>query len=224
MKRTACVIACIAVLAAGCGSSDNGSDAQTKPAAGLASTVTQDGVYAVGKDIKPGVYTAKGECAAYTASSADFDIMDDNADDDAYISGSMRVGDVQRIELHDGEFFTSRSCSAWTREASSKAASADPATLAGGCEILMGKGKVAQAALGFTGKKESAADKASRGRLQDQLFTVVGANNPKLADPAGQLVDFLDDPAAYLDDDGKVGSTVLRAFSDIQKACAHQSN
>jgi len=47
----------------------------------------------------------------------------------------MRVGDVQRIELHDGEFFTSRSCSAWTREASSKAASADPATLAGSHEF-----------------------------------------------------------------------------------------
>jgi len=221
MKKTACVIASIAVLAAGCGSSASSSDAPTKPVSTLTTTVTKDGVYAVGKDIKPGVYTAKGECGAFSASTKDFDIADDDADEDAFIAAAMPVGDLQRIELHNGEFFTSRSCSTWTLEDSTRPVSADPASLAGGCEILVGEGRAVQEALGFPRKKESAADKTLRSTIQDQLFTVVSAGNPKLSDPAGQLVDFLDDPDAYVED-GTLAPIVLRAFSDIRKACQDQ--
>src|SRR5689334_11812230 len=114
MKRIALVL-CIAVVTSACSSSESPKSPPRRSDPGLASSVTTDGVYQVGKDLQPGVYTAKGECIAYSASTADFDIMNDNSDDDAYLASAMPVGDRQRIELHDGEFFTSRSCGTWTR-------------------------------------------------------------------------------------------------------------
>lgn len=219
MKRTAgTIVACIAALVAGCGTSDSSGEPQTKPTAAGATTVSKDGVYEVGKDIKPGVYTAKGECVAYSASTADFDIMDDDDESDAFLAGAMPVGDQQRIELHKGEFFTSRSCGTWTREDSTKPATADPATLAGACEILVGKGQAVQDAMEFPKDKETAADEQLRDEIQQRLFTVVTANNKELADPAGQLVDFLDDPEEYVED-GKPVALITDAVSEIRSTC-----
>lgn len=101
--------------------------------------------------------------------------------------------------------------------------SPDPATLAGACDILVGEGRAVQDALGFPRKKESSADKVLRDEVQEQLFSVVVANNKDLADPAGQLVDFLDDPEAYVEN-GQLSPTVLRAFSDIRETCEGQSS
>lgn len=218
MKQIVLAIACVAALGSGCGASDSSGNPEAQSGSRLATTVESDGVYEVGKDIAAGVYTAKGDCGAYSASTADFDILDDDADDDAYLTGSMPVGDVQRIELHKGEFFTSRSCSTWTLEDSTKSATADPATLAGACDILVGEGRAVQEALGFPRKKESSADETRRGQIQDRLFTVVVAGHKDLADPAGQLVDFLDDPEEYVED-GQLSPSVLRAFSDIRETC-----
>jgi hypothetical protein len=218
MKRTVLTIACIAVLASGCDTSDSGTP-DTKPSAKLATTISTDGVYEVGKDVRPGVYTTKGQCIGYSAKTSDFDIMNDDDESDAYIAGALPVGgDVQRIELHKGEFFTSKDCSTWTREDGTKPTTADPGTLAGACDILVGEGRAVQDALGFPRKHESSADEKLRGEIQDRLFIVVAADNKDLADPAGQLVDFLDDPEAYVED-GKLDSLILNAFSDIRDTC-----
>jgi major membrane immunogen (membrane-anchored lipoprotein) len=99
----------------------------------------------------------------------------------------------------------------------------DPATLAGACDILVGEGRAVQEALGFPRKNESSADEALRFEIQEQLFSVVVANNKDLADPAGQLVDFLDDPEAYIEN-GELAPIVLRAFSDIRETCEGQPN
>ena len=219
MKRTvATVLACIAALATGCGTSDSSGDPEAKATATSATTVSKDGVYAVGKDIKPGVYTAKGECVAYSATPADFDIMNDDGDPDDYLAGAMPVGDLQRIELHQGEFFTTRSCSTWTLEDGTKSASVDPASVAGACEILVGKDHAVQDALEFPKDKETAADEQRRGEIQDRLFTVVVANTKGLADPAGQLVDFLDDPDEYIEN-GKPVALITDAVSRIRSTC-----
>ena len=219
MKRTAlATAACIAALVAGCGTSDSSGEPQAKPTAAGATTVSEDGVYEVGKDIKPGVYTARGECVAYSASTADFDIMDDDDESDAYLAGAMPVGDQQRIELHKGEFFTSRSCGTWTLEDDTKQATADPATIAGACDILVGKGHTVQDAMEFPKDKETAADEQRRGEIQDQLFTIVVANTKGLADPAGQLVDFLDDPDEYVEN-GKPVALITETVSKIRGTC-----
>ena len=215
MNRTALTLVCIAALASACGTSDSKGE---KSSAEPATTVSKDGVYAVGKDIKPGVYTAKGKCLAYSASTKDFSVMDDNADDDAYIAGAALVGSLQRIELHKGEFFTSKSCSTWTLEDDSTSASADPATVAGACEILVGKDHTLDAAMAFPKQNESSADKALRGEVQERLFSIVVANNKELADPAGQLVDFLDDPEEYIED-GKPVALITDAVAKIRSTC-----
>lgn len=101
--------------------------------------------------------------------------------------------------------------------------SPDPVTLAGACDILVGEGRAVQEALGFPRKQESSADRVLRGEIQEQLFSVVVADNKDLADPAGQLVDFLDDPEAYVEN-GQLSSTVLQAFSSIREICKGHSN
>jgi hypothetical protein len=218
MKRTALTLVCIAALASACGTSDSKGDSQPKSSAEPAATVSADGIYEVGKDIKPAVYTAKEKCLAYSASTKDFSVMDDNADDDAYIAGAAQVGSLQRIEVHKGEFFTSKSCSTWTLEDDSTSASADPATVAGACEILVGKDHTLDDAMAFPKQKESAADKALRGDVQERLFSIVAANNEELADPAGQLVDFLDDPEEYIED-GKPVTLITDAVAKIRSTC-----
>jgi hypothetical protein len=205
------------MLASGCGTSGSKGDSQPKSSADAATTVSADGIYEVGTDIKPGVYTAKGECLAYSASTRDFSVMDDNADDDAYIAGPASVGGLQRIELHTGEFFTSTSCT-WTLEDGNKSASADPATVAGACEILVGQEHVLDDAMEFPKQDESTEDEARREEVQGRLFAIVVANNKELADPAGQLVDFLDDPEEYVEH-GKPIALITDAVVKIRTTC-----
>ncbi len=100
----------------------------------------------------------------------------------------------------------------------SSSAAADPATLAGACEILVGKEHAVDDAMTFPKAKESAADAAFRQDVQQRLFSVVTANNKELTDPAGQLVDFLDDPDEYIED-GKPVAIITRAVSKIRSTC-----
>ena len=92
--------------------------------------------------------------------------------------------------------------------------SGDPATLDGGCDILLGDEDLLEAALA-AGEGDDAAE---RQRVQDRLFTIVSAKNDSLADPVGQLVDYLDDPSAYVED-GELDASVTTAESDIRETC-----
>ena len=214
----------VVLVVSACGNVSERGGADAGPSSGVnspATRVTSPGVYEVGVDLAPGVYTA-GDlgCVGFTASTADFDMEDTEADPDDWVAASTRVGDMRRIVIHQGEFFTSLECGRWQRENRAKPESADPATLAGGCEILVGGDGLAQQALTFPKKPESAADKRLRHEIQDKLSSVVFENAHKnLANPAGQLVDFLDDPTAYVEA-GKLSNSVTRAYARIQKACA----
>jgi hypothetical protein len=59
-----------------------------------------------------------------------------------------------------------------------------------------------------------------RGPVQDALFAVVAAGPADLQDPAGQLVDYLDDPAAYQPLDGGPDDAVTEAADSIRDTCS----
>jgi len=202
------------VLAGGCGS---GERSDGGPASGApVGEVTADGTYEVGVDLLPGVYTAPagGGCGAIAASTADYDVEEMREDPDEYLRGSVRVGDLQRIPLKDGEFFQTSSCGRWQREDGTGAVSPDPATLAGGCAILVGKDDLAVRAFEYRGPANT--DEASE--LQQRLFAIVVSFNKELTDPAGQLVDFLDDPAGYVEN-GEVIPKVAREMDRVRELC-----
>ena len=92
--------------------------------------------------------------------------------------------------------------------------SADPATLEGGCDILLGDEGILDAALAAG----EADDTAERQRVQERLFAIVSAENDSLADAAGQLVDYLDDPSAYVTGD-ELDASITTAESDIRETC-----
>jgi hypothetical protein len=92
--------------------------------------------------------------------------------------------------------------------------SGDPATLDGGCDILLGDEGILDAALA-AGEGD---DDAERQRVQDRLFAIVSAKNDSLGDAAGQLVDYLDDPSAYVKD-GELDASVTTAEADIRETC-----
>ncbi len=58
-----------------------------------------------------------------------------------------------------------------------------------------------------------------RHEVQQALFEIVLTGDKKLANPVGQLVDFLDDPAAYLAD-ADLTARVERAADEIRRVCA----
>jgi hypothetical protein len=92
--------------------------------------------------------------------------------------------------------------------------SGDPATLEGGCDILLGDEGVLDAALA-AGEGD---DEAERQRVQDRLFAIVSAENDSLGDAAGQLVDYLDDPSAYMKD-GELDASITTAEADVRETC-----
>lgn len=188
----------------------------------VSESVVKKGVFEAGVDIRPGVYaTSSGgdTCTAFVSRTADYDLMDDNGDPDGFLRGATVANDGQRIEVKRGEFLQILGCT-WQREKATGPRSDDPATMAGGCAILTGKsGAVAQAMRFYPVPDKSAADERRRAETQDRLFALVAANNPKLADPAGQLVDFLDDPAGYVNADGKLDDSISSAVRTIETAC-----
>ncbi|MFL6171910.1 MAG: hypothetical protein ACJ716_03355 [Marmoricola sp.] len=205
------------LLVAGCGSAVE--DASAKKTTDGATRVHGAGPYEVGTEIEPGVWTAEGtgsSCGGFTTSSRDFKIESTSA---GYLNGSVTVGDVQRIVLHTGEFFTNHSCQTWQREDGTAARTPDPASLAGGCTILVADGDLVQNTLDFGHRPAAERDIRAGTTLQDRLFALVASRNPVLGDPAGQLVDYLDDPDAYNDGAGTT-DTVTRAVDRIRASCA----
>jgi hypothetical protein len=224
VNRVITAAAAVVVLASGCGTAPQ----HERPSAGAstgsaadkpATSVTANGVYKAGTDLAPGVYTTRNlGCVGYTASTADFDIED--ADEpDTYLAGAVRVGDVQRIVVHDAEFFTSKQCDTWRRENDGDPKSADPATLRGGCQLLVGGDDLVGHVVSYLREPATARDTASAYELQDRLMAPVDADNRRLANAAGELVDALDNPSAYVTAGGDLYPDVVRAVARIRSWC-----
>lgn len=217
----AAMLVALLVVASGCSRAVTPATGPGVPGAHVHAVQNHEGVttrvYAVGPDIPPGVYTTRSaECSAAAASSARYDEMS-IGDSDDFLRGSARVGDLQRIVLRKGEFFHV-DCGRWTREDGSRPASPDPETRTGACTILTGKDRLADTAVGVTVTGRSDADDWAVGILQAKLMAVVFAQATSLWRPAGQLVDYLDDPAGY-HEHGKVIGKVSRALARIHAVC-----
>ncbi|MET0820614.1 MAG: hypothetical protein ABWY58_06595 [Aeromicrobium sp.] len=66
-------------------------------------------------------------------------------------------------------------------------------------------------------KSSSAADLA--GSIQEQMFTIVAAEQETLAEPVGVLIDFLHDPRYYVKD-GRIDDSITEAAATIRSTCA----
>lgn len=102
---------------------------------------------------------------------------------------------------------------------STPVANADPATLDGSCGLLIGPeaalvddALAAGKAVVDGGQADQVAD------VQNKLFELVAGGSAEIHDPAGTLVDYLDDPSAYTTDD-KVSSTITDVVDQIKQAC-----
>jgi hypothetical protein len=218
MLRSVVVFALSAILLSACGSDpkDEPDDLAAKG----------DDVALVGKDIKAGVYTAKADsCLGFTATTREF-TLDDEDPEGEFLSGGSRVRDLDRIVLNDREFFHTVGCPTSTWKLDSDAKSVDPGTVEGACKLLI-EDEVLAGTLTYPKDRETAADESRRSVLQDQLFSIVTAGmeaspdeSPQadLADSAGQLVDFLDDPKEYVED-GHLVPLVSDAVAKIKKTC-----
>ena len=193
-----------ALLVSGCGSVDQSGEAPT------GSARVADGTYEVGKDLEPGVYTAAPGCLGTISSKAGYRV--DDVDGDAFLGGSVTVGDQQRVALETGQFFISQQCAGgWEREDGSKPATPDPKTRAGACAILTGSGLVDEA---LSIARDPARFESPRAaEVQNELFSIVVSQTPKLWRSAGELVDLLDDPAGY----GEPGAFTTRIDAAVGK-------
>lgn len=97
---------------------------------------------------------------------------------------------------------------------SAQAPSTATLTLAQACASLTGGTGLVATALQGAGLTE-----ATRSSTQTGLFTIVSGGPASLQGPAGQLVDFLDDPGAYTDG-GQLSSTVTDAAAALTGACS----
>lgn len=94
----------------------------------------------------------------------------------------------------------------------------DPSTLAGSCSLLLGPGA------SFVDDAVEAGDQGGAtaiDRAQHNLFTLVASGASEIQDPAGQLVDYLDDPSAYQTKNG-LDPLITDAVEAIETACSGQ--
>lgn len=190
-------------------------------------SITGAGPYEVGVDMEPGVYVGGRNCLGSTANSANYDPGAEDPQDDLFISSSLLVGDVQRIEVHRGEFFRSDECAGWRREDGSQPRTPDPATIEGACAILR-QGQLIQSAINAI-EASPAAEEATRDgyEIQDALtsivFSTVRASGPpkQLGNEVGEFVDYLDAPTYFVNADGMVEGKVRRSAERISSICRH---
>lgn len=90
-------------------------------------------------------------------------------------------------------------------------------TEAGVCETLLGA-DLAGGGLVDEVFEVHTAPLEERFSTQDALFTIVVEGPEDLTDPVGTLVDYLDDPAVYIED-GQPSDTVEEALQMIHTAC-----
>lgn len=205
------VLTAICVGGASCGAPRERSSPGSAPQP--ATIVRADGEYRIGVDLVPGVYTstASRDCNAFVASTPHFNI--NTGDYASFIGTSTEYDGVERIVLPKGAYLTTLRCSVWRRESARTARTYDPATLSGGCAILIRGGILGHAERILRGPA------ASVGRddvqtIQSQLFDIVAAKNQALAGPVGIVIDALD----ALDSLGAAGSEPIttRALATIR--------
>jgi hypothetical protein len=208
------------VVVSGCGQGADGNGHGASPGASQrspATSVAADGVYKVGVDIAPGVYTTPySGCVGYTASDRHARPRGPGSSG-TLLARAIRVEQVQRIVVHDGDFFTTRRCGTWHRENPGDPKSPDPATLAGGCEILLQGYELVDHVLWFL-RTPTSAQVASN--FQDMLRAPVQAHNKLLAGPTNHLIDALKDPPRHVTAGGDVTPDIDRAVAAIRHACA----
>ncbi len=224
MKRIFAAVALSTLMLGGCGSDPEAPGASEQPKdQSDAKTVLK-----VGDEIEAGVYTAPAhKCNGFAATTREYDLEPEETVGE-FVGASVLVGQVDRIVLYDGQYFHSQFCPAgtWKREDGKGPKSIDPATVKGACALLIDEGLLA-GALEFPKAKETDEDEFKRGDIQERIFSigtasmfseVHGEGSNDLAPVTGQLVDFLDDPKAYVED-GKLTSDVAGAVAKIKKTC-----
>lgn len=219
--RSAAWVAGLGLLAiAGCAGESSDGPTSGMPGVPVAAVHETYGektnVYAVGPGgLQPGVYTTPEDCYGSAASTVDFDLLANDPDmDDEPWRGSDQVGDLRRIVLKHGEFFSTGPECTWIREDGTDTVSPDPATKAGACAILVGEGALVERAVGaLRGSTEPLS-----WEVQEELMAVVFSRTPGVWRPAGELVDFLDAPEAFVVD-GKLAPRVTAAQQKIREIC-----
>lgn len=219
------VAAVVALAASGCDDEKSASGSQPDdplPGAPIVAEHSSHGAvmkaYQAGKGIEPGVYIARAGCTGIAASSASYDLFDNKSADDDYLRGSMQVGDRSRVAVRRGEFLHLDECT-WQREDPAGPRTPDPATRAGACTILLGPDAVAETAVNVL-KAAAAGDDERVGEIQEKLMAVVFSRTKGLWNQAGELVDFLDAPDAFVDA-GTVDQRVTRAIVKIRQVCGN---
>lgn len=203
---------------------DAGSDADVGSSAtdGPVGEVVHDGVYEGGVDIVPGVYVATRPlptCLGYTAKDRHFSIGSD-AHPDAYLASAALVGDVRRIVVRRGEFSTSMGCPRWNRESDRTPHTPDPATVAGACTILAGPDDLVGHVVAYLEQPTAQQNRGVAADLQERLMAVVEARTDRLMEPAGEMVDYLDDPSAWVTADGSVDPRVSDMVQRVRRTCS----
>lgn len=94
--------------------------------------------------------------------------------------------------------------------------SSDLATLSGACEALLGEDGESGLVSALVAVHEEALEE--RQIVQEDLFAIVVDGPEELRDPAGELVDVLDDPGLYFED-GQHDADVQAAFDRIDGVC-----
>ncbi|KRB78532.1 hypothetical protein ASE01_04535 [Nocardioides sp. Root190] len=95
--------------------------------------------------------------------------------------------------------------------------SADSDPLAKDCALLVGEDGLVDQALAHADGTDAIAV-AEREATQQGLFQVVSEGAPELSDPAGQLVDFLDDVTTYVSSEDLMAE-VRDAADEIDRTC-----
>lgn len=191
-------------------------------------SITGPGPFEAGVDMQPGVYVADRGCSAWTAKTADWDVMDDGADPDEGIAAALVVAGVERIEVHRGEFFRSYDCKGWRREDGSQPRTPDPATIDGACTILR-QGQLIPRAIDAIEAHPRAEEATGDGyEIQDALtpivFSTVRASGDlkELGNEVGDFVDYLDAPTYFVNAEGMVEGNVRRSAERIRSICREQ--
>lgn len=217
-------LAVIALLAGGC--ADGEREGAAKPVGPLpgAPVVAEHSyrgsvidAYQVGDGVEPGVYTSSAHCTGIVASSAAYDLFEIDSTDDDFLRGSVQVGDRSRVVVKRGEYLHLEVGCTWQREDPAGPRTPDPRTRAGACAILLGPDGLAGAAVAAL-KAAAAGDSGRVGGVQERLMAVVLSRTKDLSWPAGELIDALDAPKAFVEH-GEVDPRVTRAVARIHQVC-----
>ena len=98
-----------------------------------------------------------------------------------------------------------------------------PKTLDGACSLLVGPAATyvddtLSVGADVVKSDDALADHDRATAVQNRMFQVTAEGPERLQDATGQLVDYLDDPAAYVTD-GKIDPLITDAVTEIEKIC-----